>query len=118
MYAVLNPDGSFHELREGEIQPTTNTANRLKRYAVPVSDTRPARTDLQRRVNERRVVTADLVTLEADGAELIPVPTEADKAESFMTSDAFARGLIKVLANRFTITPKQLINAIKAQATP
>jgi hypothetical protein len=118
MYAVLNPDGTLHELRDGEIQPTTNTANRLKRYAVPVSDTRPARTDLQRRVNERRVVTADLVTLGADGVEIIPIPTDADKAESFMTSDAFARGLIKVLANRFSVTPQQLIDAIKARADP
>ena len=116
MYAVLNPDGSLHELREGEIQPTTNTANRTKRYAVPVSDTRPARTDLQRWVNERRVVTADLVTLEAAGVEVIPIPTDADKAESFIASDAFSRGLIKVLANRFSVTPQQLINAIKAQA--
>ena len=78
MYAVLNPDGSFHELRDGEIQPTTNTANRQKRYAVPVTDTRPVLTQGQRWVNERRVVTADRVTLEATGVEAIPPPAKSD----------------------------------------
>ena len=61
-------------------------------------------------------MTADRVPVEADGVEFIPVPTNAEKAESFITSEAFARGLILVLANRFNIAPKQLIDAIKAQA--
>ena len=116
MYAILNPDGTYRELRDGQIKAGDNTTNRLKPYAVPVNDTRPVITELQRWVNERRVVTADVVTLEADGVETIPVPTGAEVAEGHMTQDAFARGLVRVLANKFSMTVPQLVNAIKAQA--
>jgi hypothetical protein len=33
-----------------------------------------------------------------------------------MTQDAFARGLVRVLANKFSMTVPQVVNAIKAQA--
>lgn len=116
MYAVLNPDGTLHGLRDGQIKEGDNTANTSKPYAVPVIDNRPAKTDAQRWVNERKVVTPTLVTLLADGVELISVPTEAEVAGERMTRDAFARGLVRVLANRFGMTAKQLVDAIKAQA--
>lgn len=116
MYAIVNPDGTFREMREGQIKEGDNTATRTKPYAVPVTDTRPVLAQGERWRNERRVVTANSVTLEADGVELIPVPTDADIAGEHMTRDAFARGLVRVLANRFGMTPKQLVDAIKAQA--
>lgn len=116
MHAILNPDGTVRELKDGLIKAGDNVANRSKPYAVPVTDTRPVIAQGERWRNERRVVTADLVTLEADGVELIPVPTEAEVAGGHMTRDAFARGLVRVLANRFGVTAKQLVDAIKAQA--
>ena len=47
-------------------------------------------------------------------APVKPTPAE-DAASGIMATPAF-RGLIKVLANRFGITPQQLIDAVKAQA--
>mgnify|MGYP001351470943 CR=1 FL=1 len=116
MFAILSPDGTFRELRDGQVKTGDNTANRLKPYAVPVVDTRPAVAEGHRLVNERRVVTPSLVTLEADGVEIIPVPTEADTAGEHIKKDAFARGLVKLLANKFGMTQKQVVDAIKSQA--
>lgn len=116
MYAVLNPDGTLRELREGEIKPGDNTGNRTKPYAVPVTDARPEIAQGERWVNERRIVTPSLVTLAADGVEIIPVPTDADIAGAHMADQPFARGLVRVLANRFGMTAKQLVDAVKAQA--
>lgn len=116
MYAILNPDGTFRELREGQLKEGDNVANKGKPYAVLVTDTRPVRVEGQRWVNERKMVSPTLVTLTADGVETIPVPTDAEIAEAHMMQDAFARGLIRILANRFGITPIQVIEAIKIQA--
>jgi hypothetical protein len=62
MYAILNPDGSFAELREGEIGPGENTQNRTKRYAVPYSQTKPTLQAGEEHVLSQRQVTADSVT--------------------------------------------------------
>lgn len=116
MYAVMNPDGTLHGLRDGQIREGDNTANKSKPYAVPVVDARPVKIEGQRWVNERKIVTPALVTLTADGVELIPVPTAAEVVDAHMTTSPFARGLVRVLAARFGITPAQLANEIKAQA--
>lgn len=42
MYAVIDPGGKLVEFRDGEIDETTNTANREKPYALPVTDVKPA----------------------------------------------------------------------------
>ena len=115
-HAILNPDGTLRELPDGPIQAGDNTANRLKPYAVPVTDTRPVLTAGTRWVNERLVVTAGDVTITADGVEAIPVPTAADEADAHIASSPFARGLVKVLAVKLSMTPRQVIDAIKANA--
>jgi hypothetical protein len=62
MYAVLNPNGTFVELREGEIDGTVNTTNRQKRYAVPYTQVTPTLLPGQVPVFDRREVTPNHVT--------------------------------------------------------
>lgn len=79
MYAVLNPDGSFHEIRAGEIDERVNTTNRQKRYAVPYAEMRPALQASEQLAFVRRAVTPDGVI---DHYRAEPIPPAPPTLES------------------------------------
>jgi hypothetical protein len=56
-------------------------------------------------------VAAGGVTQPADPPA--PTPTFAEDTQARFDRDQFMRGLIRVLANRFSTTPAQLLDAIK-----
>lgn len=103
MYAVLNPDGTFYELRDGSIDATTNTRNRQKRYAVPYRMVQPTLQVGEQHVLDRRDVTSNQMT---DTFRAIKVPPPPIAVERQLNAT------IRVLLNKGLLTREEIDAAL------
>ena len=99
MYAVLKPDGTLYELRDGTIDATTNTQNRQKRYAVLYEAVRPALGLGEQHVLTSRDVIADKVT---DVFIAVLIPPQA------ITLEQKVEALMNALITKGTITRAEI----------